>query len=100
MNSSTSISKKNQNKISNKKKLELTRKNNARKQEREYNEYLGVISEILGDSLTLPEHGKIKLGLVFDNNGAIIKIETLFSESQDNLNYLKKNIKKIKLPKI
>ena len=58
-----------------------------------------MISEILGDSLTLPEQGKIKLSLVFDNNGAINKIETLFSESQANLDYLKKNIKKLKFPK-
>ena len=99
LSTSTLGSKKNQNKTSIKKKLEAERKYNARKQEREYNEYLGVISEILGDSLTLPEQGKIKLSLVFDNNGAINKIETLFSESQANLDYLKKNIKKLKFPK-
>lgn len=74
-------------------------KNDAGNVQREYNEYLQQIFEILSDSLTLPEQGKVKLVITVGGDGKVIKIETLSSESSSNLSYLQQNVCNLKFPK-
>ena len=74
-------------------------KNDAGNVQREYNEYLQQIFEILSDSLTLPEQGKVKLVITVGGDGKVIKIETLSSESSLNLSYLQQNVCNLTFPK-
>ncbi len=85
----TSLKKGNENKFG---------KNDAVKSESEYTKYLGQITELLQQHLTLPESGKVKLVITLEPNGKVVKIRSLLSESEANLNYLLKNIKEITFP--
>jgi hypothetical protein len=73
-------------------------KNDAVKTETEYSRYLGEIILLLGEHLTLPESGKVKLVITLEPGGKVVKIRSLLSESQANLDYLLKNIKEITFP--
>jgi hypothetical protein len=81
------------------KKIKKIVKKDAGNTEREYNDYLQRIFEILSDSLTLPEKGKVKLNLTVGCNGKVVRIETLSSESSLNLTYLQQNVGSLIFPK-
>jgi|GEM_PF-3424992 len=87
--STHSLKKSNENKIA---------KNDAVKSESEYTKYLGKITALLEQHLTLPESGKVKLVITLEPGGKVVKIRSLISESEANLNYLLKNIKEITFP--
>jgi outer membrane biosynthesis protein TonB len=74
-------------------------KNDAGNAQREYNDYLHSIFEILSDSLTLPEQGKVKLAITVGGDGKVVKIETLLSKSALNLSYLQQNVINLQFPK-
>ncbi len=88
-NPKASVKKGNENKIA---------KNDAVKTETEYSKYLGEIILLLEEQLTLPESGKVKLVITLGPSGKVLKIRSLLSESQENLDYLLKSIKEITFP--
>jgi len=57
------------------------------------------ISTIFREALILPEKGAVKLSITVQANGKIGTIETLYSESEMNLDYLKMMLPKLTLPK-
>ncbi|MCH9617744.1 MAG: hypothetical protein SP4CHLAM5_06890 [Chlamydiia bacterium] len=79
--------------------IKKTTKNDAGKEQSEYNKYLQEVAAILSDTLTLPETGKVKLSITIRPGGTVSKITSLSSESACNLAYLEEHLAKILLPK-
>lgn len=79
--------------------IKKTTKNDAGKGKSEYNQYLQAVAQVLSDTLTLPEQGKVKLSITIRPSGKVSKIVSLSSESAYNLAYLEEHLAKIILPK-
>jgi hypothetical protein len=79
--------------------IKKTTKNDAGKEQSEYNKYLQEVAAILSNTLTLPEAGKVKLSITIRPGGTVSKITSLTSESACNLAYLEEHLAKILLPK-
>lgn len=62
-------------------------------------EYHEVLTKALKDKLSLPAYGKVKIRLTLEAGGDVIRLETIYSDSEINRLYLEKNLPKIAFPK-